>query len=272
MHVARVSLRVSDPERSADFYGRVAGLAPRAQANGALTLGAPDGGPVLLELRRAERPGRVPRAAAGLYHTALRYPTRAALAAALRRTLDLGVLTGASDHAVSEALYLDDPDGLGVELYRDRPREQWAPPGHPRFLVTEPLDMDGLLAAADGELPEAAAGVDVGHVHLKVADVGQAIDYWTKAIGLDLMAQLGDLAAFLADGGYHHHIGANSWESRGAPLEPQDGPGLDAVVLAVDDLTRARERLRSAGAAVEERDAAVETRTPDGVRVVLEPA
>src|SRR5688572_239892 len=235
MHIARVALRVSDLDRSIDWYGRVAGLALREREDGRATLGAPDGGPVLLELRKAQQPGIAPRAAAGLFHTAFRYPTRAQLGAALRRAVEgRESLTGASDHAVSEALYLDDPDGIGVELYRDRPRHEWPPPrpGDKVFMVTEPLDAEGLLEATEGDLPDAAAGVDIGHVHLKVADVEQAVAFWTEEVGMELMARYGADAAFIADDGYHHHVGANSWYSRGAALEPQDGPGLDRVVIA----------------------------------------
>jgi len=235
MHIARVALRVSDLDRSIDWYGRVAGLALREREDGHATLGAPDGGPVLLELRKAQQPGIAPRAAAGLFHTAFRYPTRAQLGAALRRAVEgRESLTGASDHAVSEALYLDDPDGIGVELYRDRPRGEWPPPrpGDKVFMVTEPLDAEGVLAAAEGDLPDAAAGMDVGHVHFKVADVEQAVAFWTQEVGMELMARYGADAAFIADAGYHHHVGANSWYSRGASLEPREGPGLDGVVVA----------------------------------------
>jgi catechol 2,3-dioxygenase len=235
MHIARVALRVSDLDRSIDWYGRVAGLALRERENGQASLGAPDGGPVLLELRQAERTGAAPRNAAGLFHTAFRYPTRAALGAALRRIVTgRESFTGASDHAVSEALYLDDPDGMGVELYRDRPREEWPPPppGEKVFMTTEPLDADGVLAAAESDLPDAAFGTDVGHVHFKVADVEQSVAFWTQEVGMELMARYGADAAFIADEGYHHHVGANSWYSRGAALEPQEGPGLDRVVIA----------------------------------------
>jgi catechol 2,3-dioxygenase len=254
MHIARVALRVSDVDRSIDWYGRVVGLALRERENGRATLGAPDDGPVLLELRTAERPGAAPRAAAGLFHTAFRYPARAQLGAALRRIVSgRESFTGASDHAVSEALYLDDPDRIGVEIYCDRPRDEWPPPrpGDKVFMTTEPLDADGVLATAEGDLPDAAAGTDVGHVHFKVADVEQAVAFWTQEVGMDLMARYGADAAFIADAGYHHHVGANSWYSRGAELEPPDGPGLDGVVVAGGP-----ERTLT---------------TPDGVEIVFEP-
>lgn len=277
MQVGRVILRVSDVDASARFYERIAGLAIRSSDEQSATLGAPDGGPVRLELRRAARPGVAPRRAAGLFHTALRYPRREALAVALRALAESREpITGAADHGVSEALYLDDPDGLGVELYRDRPREQWpAPhPGERVHIYTAALDLEDLLAAGAGApaLPEAAGGIDVGHVHLKVADVGAAADFWAGAVGLEEMARFGPDAAFLADGGYHHHIGANTWLSRGAALEPAEGPGLDAVVLVVDDLDAARARLEAAGAPLEQHDGALATRTPDGVPVLLETA
>jgi catechol 2,3-dioxygenase len=235
VHIARVALRVSELDRSIEWYGRVAGLALRERSGAQATMGAPDGGPVLLELREAERPGVAPRQAAGLFHTAFLYPKRAQLGSALERSIQQREsLTGASDHAVSEALYFDDPDGIGVELYRDRPREEWPPPrpGDKVFMVTEPLDAEGVLAEADGDLPDAANGVTVGHVHLKVADVEDAVAFWTQEVGMELMARYGADAAFISDEGYHHHVGANSWHSRGAELEPQDGPGLDRVVLA----------------------------------------
>jgi catechol 2,3-dioxygenase len=253
MHVARVALRVSDLDRSIEWYGRVVGLALRERAGDRAVMGAPDDGPDLLEMREAHKPGAGPRRAAGLFHTAFRYPTRAALGAALQRIVtNRESFTGASDHAVSEALYLDDPDGLGVELYRDRPRDEWPPPapGDRVFMTTAPLDAEGVLAAAEGDLPDAAHSVDVGHAHLKVADVEAAIGFWTGELGMELMTRYGADAAFIADAGYHHHIGANSWYSRGAELEPADGPGLDAVVIGGGE----------PGDLV----------TPDGVRVVVE--
>ena len=252
MQIARVALRVSDLDTSIDWYGRVVGLALREREDGTATLGAPDGDAVLLELRQAPSPGRAPLHAAGLFHTAFLYPTRAGLGAALERIVrGRETFTGASDHAVSEALYLDDPDGIGVELYRDRDRSEWPPPapGDKVFMTTQRLDVQDVLDSAEGDLPEAANGLVVGHAHLKVADVEDAVRFWTEEVGMELMTRYGADAAFIADGGYHHHIGANSWYSAGAELEPQDGPGLDRVVIA--------------GGAERE------LRTPDGVEVLI---
>lgn len=278
MHIARVALRVSDVARSARFYERIAGLVPREEDEEHAVLCAPDGGSALVELRRAARPGRAPTAAAGLFHTALRYPTRGGLARALRRVAEAREpLTGASDHDVSEALYLSDPDGLGVELYRDRPRDEWPepPPGDRVMMRTLPLDIRDLLTAEDGDPSEPGVGLDVGHVHLKVSDVEEAVAFWTGAIGMELMTRYGSDAAFLADGGYHHHVGVNTWMSRGAALEPREGPGLERVVVALasaDELDAARGRLSEAGSGLAERDGGLETNTPDGLPVLLEPS
>jgi catechol 2,3-dioxygenase len=205
----------------------------------------------LLELRQSEAPGPAPQRATGLFHTAFVYPTRGQLGAALLRVArERAAFAGASDHLVSEALYLDDPDALGIELYRDRPREAWpAPdPGERIKMDTLPLDLDALAAEAEGD----ASGVRIGHVHLKVADVEAAVAFWTQEVGLELMTGWAGQAAFLAADGYHHHIGANAWYSLGADPEPAEGPGLDAVVLGATGRSQ-------------------ELRTPDGLRVVLEP-
>ena len=132
---------------------------------------------------------------------------------------DSVALTGASDHFVSEALYLRDPDHHGIEIYADRPREVWG--GEPSRIGTWPLDVDDLLAAGDAAATALPAGTRMGHVHLCVADVDETIAFYRDQVGFDLIAQLGDQAAFLSAGGYHHHLGANTWESRGAAQAPE---------------------------------------------------
>ena len=258
--IARVELRCSDVEASAEFYRRLVGLELTTLGLDEARLRAPGGDRPLLVLRRAVRPGPSPRQATGLFHTAFRFPDRAGLAAALRRCateLD-HPLSGASDHGVSEALYLDDPDGLGIELYRDRPADQWpqVSPGERVRMFTEPLDLHDLIAADSGaDTPEAAAGLDIGHVHLKVADPEAAAEFWTGPAGMELMTRFGADAVFLAKDGYHHHIGANAWLSRGAQREPVDGVGLDAVAIAADPGAPAQALA-----------------SPDGIPVLVEPA
>ncbi len=233
--VARVELRVDDLAAAVAFYRDVAGLAVAERDGERTALGAP-GGPVLVALRADGVRGRAPRRATGLFHTALRYPTRAALGDALRRVAGSGVpLAGASDHGVSEALYLDDPAGNGVELYWDRPREAWPPPGPGARvgMFTRPLDLAGLAAQAEPGV--GGAGVDVGHVHLKVGHVEAAVAFATATLGLELTQRFGDQAAFLAADGYHHHVGVNTWLSRGAAPGPPNRAGLDRVVLVAPD-------------------------------------
>ncbi|MGI8945574.1 MAG: VOC family protein [Thermoleophilaceae bacterium] len=233
--VRRVELRCSDVEASADFYRRLLGLEPGSLGSERGELGVPGATGPLLVLRRAERPGRAPGRAAGLFHTAFRYPDRAGLAGAIDRVAGEfeSRLTGASDHGVSEAIYLDDPDGLGVEVYRDRPPAEWPPPaaGERIRMFTRPLDVEDVLRAGDGASAAAARGLDIGHVHLKVADLEAGIAFWTGQVGMELTTRVGSDAAFLSHDGYHHHIGVNSWLSRGAEPEPAAGPGLDAIAL-----------------------------------------
>ena len=202
--IERVDLRVADAGRAQAFYERLAG--------GPVPMGFESDG---------VRPERSPRPAAGLFHTAIRFSTREALGAALLRAGDDGIpLTGASDHGVSEALYLDDPDGNGVELYWDRPREEW-----PDAMFSEPLPLAPLVAvAAEG------GAVDIGHVHYKAPDIGSVREFW-QDLGMTESAAILDQATFLAADGYHHHVAANVWFSAGKPPQPRDLPGLERVVI-----------------------------------------
>lgn len=230
-------LAVADLDRSVDFYTRVVGLTLATQGPDSATLGAGDGAP-LLTLIQLERPSAPAPRGAGLFHLAFLHPTREDLADSVRRVTRGGWrFTGASDHGVSEALYLRDPDGLGLELYADRPREQWPrrDDGAAIEMYTAPLDVEDLLGArAERETPLADA-TSVGHVHLQVADVERSRRFYHQAIGLDVMAALPG-AAFLAAGGYHHHLGVNEWNSAGAAPAPATAPGLRLVVVRLSNL------------------------------------
>jgi catechol 2,3-dioxygenase len=178
---------------------------------------------------------------------------------------------GASDHGVSEAVYIADPEGNGIELYRDRPPEEWpaAEPGAVG-MFSHPLDLEPLLG--DAAAPEEPATCDVGHIHLMTADVDRANDFWHGLVGLDERQRFGPSATFLAEGAYHHHLGANTWHSAGAPPAPADRPGLDSFELrlrSADAVEAATGRLESAGHDVERRDGAASFRDPDSNRVEL---
>ncbi|GAA0507210.1 catechol 2,3-dioxygenase [Halorubrum aquaticum] len=238
--IGRVALRVGDLESTITFYRDVIGLSVLERNDAAATLGA--GGTPLLELAADPDAPERGRGDAGLFHTAFRVPSRGALGDALERIRDRWELDGASDHDVSEALYLADPEGNGVEVYRDRPREEWSTVGDGQVrMVTEPLDLEGVAASATGE-DRAPADTDVGHVHLEVTSIDAFERFYIAGFGFDLRATYPD-ARFVAAGGYHHHVGANTWNGR---TEPAAGRGIDwyEVVVPDDEARRAlRERL-----------------------------
>jgi catechol 2,3-dioxygenase len=238
LKIRSVTLGVGELERSSDFYARVLGI-PRESGDTREAVHGPEGSPGALRLVQLDHPRPAPAGSAGLFHVAWLHPDRAALAETLRRVVGAGWrIDGASDHGVSEALYLSDSDGLGIELYADRPREAWAqaPDGHGIEMVTLPLDLDDLLAQFPGEPgPRIASGTVIGHVHLKVSDVERAAAFYgEEGVGFQEMARI-RLAAFLAAGGYHHHLGLNAWHSRGGEPAPADAPGLQAVEFALPD-------------------------------------
>ena len=222
-----VHLTVSDLERSLVYYGREIGLPVVGEAAGRASLGTEDTELLVLH----EEPGaRLARGHTGLYHFALLVPERADLARWLAHAArDRVRLVGLSDHFVSEAIYLSDPDGHGIEIYWDRPRDVWQGQVASR-MTTLPLDVDSLL----GELPDPETalfdglppGTVMGHVHLKVAGIADTIAFYRDVLGYGVTAALGTQAAFFAAGGYHHHVGANVWESAGASPPPEGSAAL----------------------------------------------
>jgi catechol 2,3-dioxygenase len=230
-----VELTVGDLDRTLDYWQRVVGLRVLANEHRTASLG------VDRELVRiVEEPGAEPdHGHTGLYHVALLVPDRPSLARWLAHAArDRVELQGLSDHDVSEAIYLRDPDHHGIEIYADRPRELWEGQVFQR-MTTMPLDVQSLL----GELEDPAAepfeglpgGTVMGHVHLRVADVPATVDFYNGVLGMGVMAQLGPAAAFLSAGGYHHHVGANVWESRGASPAPAGTATLRHATIVLPD-------------------------------------
>ncbi len=228
--VGLLSLTVADLERSLIFYTNIFGFTVLDRAEGVATLGAGTV-PLLLITERAgakrfphDRPGYT-----GLYHFAILVPTRADLGRWLRHWRELGLPDpGHGDHLVSEALYLTDPDGNGIEIYRDRPRSEWIWDNGQVRMAVDPVDLRSVLAEGDAlakpwdGLP---AGTRLGHMHLQIADIEKARAFYVDTLGFDLIAEMPS-ALFVSAGGYHHHIGMNTWHSRGAGPTPDDTAGL----------------------------------------------
>jgi catechol 2,3-dioxygenase len=260
-----VRLTVSDLDRSRTFYEHAIGLRSAEREDGTLVFGVPDS-PALIELCGDSAAPRLNRRAPGLYHLAILVPSRLELAFALARLVEVRwPLDGASDHLVSEALYLSDPDGNGIEIYRDRPREDWPRAGEQLQMSTLPLDLNdvlGELRVASARQEQAPAGTRIGHVHLQVADLSAAEAFYHGVLGFEVTVRAYPGALFVSAGGYHHHLGLNTWHSAGAAPAPQGSIGLRSFTVELPD--------RSALAAVLTR---IETagvdhqRLPDGVLV-----
>jgi catechol 2,3-dioxygenase len=268
-----VHLTVADLDRSIGYYEWAVGLRVHDRAGGRAALGT--GGEELLVL--FEEPGARPAGGfCGLYHFALLVPERADLARWLAHAARERVpLVGLSDHFVSEAIYLSDPDEHGIEIYWDRPRDLWEGSVAER-MTTLPLDTRSLLGElrdpANEPFEGLAGGTVMGHVHLRVADIPSTIAFYRDVLGLGLMASFGEQAAFLSAGGYHHHVGANTWESAGAPQAPPGSATLKHATLVLPD-DAARDRIASAvtraGQEPEPLDGGVLVRDPSGNPILL---
>ena len=224
--ISQVQLRTARLAGVLEFYTRILGLAVSHKSDGLAILSSMPGGPGLLVLTEDRNASPRPARATGLYHFALRYPTRRDLARAYHRIAKAGYpVDGASDHGVSEAIYLSDPNGNGVELYADRPRSQWHWNNGQITMVTTPLDLNNLLAtltAASATAP--ATAPDLGHIHLHVADLGPAERFYSQFLGLAVTQRSYPGALFFAAGGYHHQIATNVWAGKSAP--PPNSVGL----------------------------------------------
>jgi catechol 2,3-dioxygenase len=264
-----VHLDVTDLDRAIPFYATAIGLRLHDRTDGVATMGTGDEDVVVLHESPSARPaGRH----AGLYHVALLYPTREELAhAAMRLAVTRTPIQGASDHGTHEAIYLPDPDGNGIELAADRPREVWPSWDDAYSMGPQPLDLDDLLAAAGDGHPNATAapGLRVGHVHLHVGDLAAGLAFYRDVVGFDEIVRLPN-AAFVSAGGYHHHLAFNLWRGEGVPAVPADVVGLRHWEVVLPDsasVEAVRARATDAGVPVEDRGGAIVLHDPWGIEL-----
>ncbi len=275
--LGQVQLTVSDLERSLAFYQQALGFKVhrRDATAGTAWLGA--GGPDLLVL--TELPGaKHSRGTTGLYHFAILTPSRLELAHSLKRIAETRTpVEGFADHHVSEAIYLPDPDGNGIEIYRDRPRAGWRDANGNFRMGTDPLDIDGVLSELDSNNGQRREwnGLDpatkLGHMHLHMRSIPEAKTFYCDVLGFDLLMNIGS-ALFVSAGGYHHHIGLNTWQGVGAPPPPPGSVGLRYFTVHLPDQTeldKVLDRVRAAGAPVEEHPQGTLVRDPSQNAIVL---
>jgi catechol 2,3-dioxygenase len=273
--VGTVRLTVADLDRSRSFYELALGLPASELEDGALALGA-NRRSALIELRGDSSAPRLSHRATGLYHLAILVPTRLDLAHAVRRLVEARwPLDGAADHLVSEALYLSDPDGNGIEIYRDRPRDQWRRTAGGLQMATLPLDLQDLvgeLAGAGSPQPTVPETTRIGHVHLQVAELDEAEAFYHGVLGFDVMVRAYPGALFVSAGGYHHHIGLNTWQSAGG-LAPAPGSiglrSFEVELPGAGELERVLARVRQAGLEIEPTPEGGVVHDPSGNAVLL---
>jgi catechol 2,3-dioxygenase len=271
--VGQVDIKVSNLERSLVFYKDIIGFQVLQQSERKALLTV-DGKTALLSIEQPENVIMKQGRTTGLYHFAILLPNRSDLAAVLLHFIQIGFqLQGASDHLVSEALYLGDPDGNGIEIYTDRPASTWKWNNGEVAMTTEPLDVQDLLAEGQGKqwkgLP---AGTLMGHIHLHVSELQKTEEFYCKGLGFDIATRYGNQALFISTGGYHHHIGLNTWAGVGAPKPAENSVGLKyfALVLPNEEARKkVIEQLQGIGATVTEKDGNYITEDPSGNRIKL---
>jgi catechol 2,3-dioxygenase len=275
-HIGRVRLQVSDLARSIAYYEKVLGLRVIRRTEDVAELGPHGADNVVLELK--ERPGakQVPRRGLlGLYHFAVLLPDRAALGRFIEHLAEIGAYAGMSDHLVSEAVYLTDPDGLGIEVYADRPRDSWRAIDRQITMTTKPLDVASVVESAGGRKWDGMpAGTTIGHVHFYVADVDEAARFYHAGLGLDKIVWNYPGALFMSAGGYHHHVGVNTWAAGAGPATDDDARLIDWELILPDaaSVDLAAVSIESAGFPVKRDDGAAVATDQWGIRVRMRAA
>lgn len=248
--IAYIRLCVNDLKKSEAFYSTLLGFREVARTDSEVALSPTGQPPFQIHLKENPAAKRPQPGSAGLFHVAIRFPDRQALAKTLLRLIENRYpIQGASDHAVSEAIYLTDPEGNGVELYCDRPRSEWRRNNGEIHMVTEPLDVEGLLQTADGKWEGIHPQTDIGHVHLSVTSLAKAEEFYANIIGFGVTTRSYPGALFLAAGDYHHHIGTNIWGSRNGSARQENTTGILAfgVSLPRKEWEAMRQRLSESG-------------------------
>lgn len=272
-YVGEVGLKVLDLKEMTRFYKEVIGFELLEETESTAVLGA--GGQALLKLETVE--GLTPKKDryAGLYHFAILLPDRKALAKILIHLHNSGIRLGSSDHLVSEALYLSDPEGNGIEIYRDREPEEWNWNGGQVDMAVDPIDAEGLVQTAQqaGEVWQGMpAGTVMGHIHLHVSNLPEAQKFYVDGLGFEIVTSMGGQALFLADQKYHHHIGLNVWNGIGIPALPEKEAGLNYYTLVLEDeekRSRLAEHLQTMGTEITEHENYLETTDPSGNHIRL---
>jgi catechol 2,3-dioxygenase len=273
--LAGVKLQISDLERSLGFYGTALGLRLLERGDAWATLGRERSERVLIELveRKGTRPaGRSGRL--GLYHFAILLPDRESLGRLVRHMMQSGIRPGAGDHLVSEAFYLNDPDGHGIEVYADRPRSAWRRVGRELMLATDPVDVEALLrVGGDAPWTGMPGGAVIGHVHLHVGNIDEAAAFFSEGLGFDRITWSYPGALFLGAGGYHHHLGTNTWA--GPAAKPADGDVARLLEWTIElpdeeSIASVGDQLEQAGYTADRRGAGeLVTRDPWGTQIRL---
>jgi catechol 2,3-dioxygenase len=271
-YVGQVSLKVRNLDRALRFYREAIGFKVLAQSDKSAALTA-DGKKALLTIEQPDDAAPKQGRTTGLYHFALLLPTRSDLARIVGHFARIGLRFGSSDHLVSEALYLSDPDGNGIEIYRDRDPAEWNWKRGEVEMAVDPLDFRDLLTAGDDRpwngLP---AGTLMGHIHLHVSELGSAERFYADGLGFEVVNRFGAQALFLSTGRYHHHIGLNTWNGEGAPRPAANSVGLKSFTLVYPDgaaRDQAVANLRKLGVDVTEEDGAFAASDPSGNRILL---
>jgi len=270
-YVTNVEIKVSDLQRSLNYYQEVIGFKVLQQESHKATLTA-DGKTALLTIVQPETVEEKTRFTTGLYHFALLLPSRRDLANVISHFHKNGVYFGASDHDVSEALYLSDPDKNGIEIYADRPEDKWTWHSNQVHMVTEPLNIQSILAEGNDTWSELPTGTVMGHIHLSVSNLTEAEEFYTKGLGFDIVTRYGTQALFISTGRYHHHIGLNTWYSENAPKLGEHQVGLKTFSLRLDNeqqVATMKENLRAIDAPVTDIAGGFQTEDPAGNKILL---